>query len=790
MTWLLTHVLGVRQLDPSDPSVHFRFGLDMPLWAWVLALLLAACAAAWGYWRLAGSLRARTALGLIRWGLLALVLVVVADPKLVREREFVEKDWVVFLADRSRSMEVQDVQVDPGTRESRDAQLRRSLGAAAPALSQIAQERRSLWLGFDAAAFDLQSQSDGTPQLGAATGPRTDVNAAMTRALQRVAARPVSAIVVLSDGKFAAPLSRAILQRLASDQIPVFTVPLGGGEAMPDASIASVRAPSQAYLNDSVPVNVELASTVEGATIRGKLQLLDEKTGVVLDEQPIDGAASGSTVSLSSRPDQAGRHTWKVQFVPDGPDLSEQNNASSFAIDLVDRSIRVVYFDGYPRWEYRYLRGLLLREPSIKSSALLLSPTKRFLQEGTEALASIPSSPGEWAGVDVIMIGDVRSELFGTEQLAQIREHVARSGAGLLWIGGTGATPWSWAGTPLADLLPFVVSNDAGGGGVRLANEAVVVTPTPAAATLGVLRLGEQGGASWPGALSQAGAGWSQLWGTQWIDRAALKPTTEVLATAQSAGGAEGRPLVMTMRYGAGRVVYVATDETWRWRYGRGEVLYERFWLPLLRMLARESLGGSGIGASLEVSPERVAIGQPAQVRLRVVDESIARNLPARLTLRVTPVTESQGGDNRAPAVPTELTMLPESGVPGRSSSFEATWTPTDAGEYRLEVADAALAIAAGGSPPSTRAVALLPDDELRSPQADHAALIRLSEQTGGAVLKPEQLDQLAQLLPKRELRTLGSPETETLWDRPAVLIGIMLLLVTEWLGRKWLRLA
>src|SRR5262249_39576257 len=151
---------------------------------------------------------------------------------------------------------------------------------------------------------------------------------------------------------------------------------------------------------------------------------------------------------------------------------------SPVRVRVLDRPIRVALFDGYPRWEFRYLKNLLLRERSIRSSALVLSSDRRYLQEGTDPLASIPRTKEEWQPFDVIVLGDVRAELFSTEQLAQIRELVSSKGAGLLWIAGPSATPQTWRGTPLADLLPFTVGDDASA--PRTFAESVLVSPAPA----------------------------------------------------------------------------------------------------------------------------------------------------------------------------------------------------------------------------------------------------------------------------------------------------------------------
>ena len=83
----------------------------------------------------------------------------------------------------------------------------------------------------------------------------------------------------------------------------------------------------------------------------------------------------------------------------------------------------------------------------------------------------------------------------------------------------------------------------------------------------------------------------------------------------------------------------------------------------------------------------------------------------------------------------------------------------------------------------------MTPDDELRTPEADHALLASLAAATGGAVVPAGELARLEGLLPNRSLVIAGEPEVEPLWDKPVVLAVLVLLLTGEWVGRRLLRL-
>lgn len=777
-------LLQVEGFKPGDPDVRFEFAHALPAWGWAIVVTSLAGLAAWSYWRIAGPTAGRTALAIVRTLTLVLIALLVAGPQLVKQPERVERDWVVVMLDRSKSLSIADVGGEGGSaRITREEQLRRAITSAGPAMEKLAKERNVLWLGFDTGAYPLATGTNGLPsELPAPDGVRTSVGRSLEQAMQMVAARPVSGVILVSDGRSTDEPSRALRRRLEAEQIPVFVAPLGSASPVIDLSIARVEAPSSAFVDDVVPVNIEIAASGgEVAAARGIVELVDSATGLVLDRKRLDDAerepGRPARLTLATRPEAPGRGTWAVRLLPDSPDLTSDNNAQALSVELVDRPIRVVYFDGYPRWEQRYLKNLLLREKSIRSSSLLLSADKQFIQEGTDPLASLPSSPGDWAGIDVVIIGDMRAELLSDEQMMQLREHVAQHGAGLLWIAGPGATPGSYRSRPLADLLPFKPDPALSGPGVAMWPVPVTPAPAPGARRLGLLNLGDRVGDAWPIELSDPMLGWTTLRWAQRIEPAQLKPTAEILAEARPNGEAAGaRPLVTTMRYGAGRVVYVATDEIWRWRYGRGETLHERFYLPLLRFLARDSLSRTGKPALLTVDPERAESGQPTRILLRLLDQALvdSKATAQGISARITRVKASD-------SAPVSITLTRE--TPG---SFGATFIPGEPGEYKVEIADSVLA----GLGLAARIDVASSDDELRRPQADHGALASIAEATGGRELSPDRLDSAIEFLPNRQLRVLGTPEIVTLWDRLAILMAVISLLAIEWLGRKWIRLA
>jgi hypothetical protein len=844
---MLSGLFGTGGLTPGRDGVELVFTYPLATWEWALAAVAACALAWWSYRRLDAPRWTAVLLAGVRALLLLLVLLLLTGPKLIKPIETLERDWVLVLVDRSGSMSITDAPAAAGSDSlrTREEQLRSALQRAAPAFAELARERTLVPLGFESGTFDLppseanagegrDNTNDGSSGNGSASpatlgpwalsapeGQRTNIGAALESALQRAAARPLSGIVLISDGRSTDEPGRALVRRLIAERVPVFTLPLGSAAALADLAVVRAAGPGAAFANDLVPIEAVVERRGGGnAASASIVELVDTATGRVVDQRlvqwpalPTDTASEGETsasalrppqkVTLTTTPSLAGRSSYQVRVRSEGtaagPDLVPGNDSASVAVTIVDRPMRVLSLDGTPRWEHRFLKNILSRERSMEFASLVLAAGRRFLAEGSINLQSVPVSHSEWDAFDVIMIGDMGPEVMSPEQIEQIRRRVSVGGAGLMWIAGPGDTPQSWRGTPLADLLPVTLDGDSP---LRTWDRDVTVAPAPLSRTLGVMRLSDADPASagvsvssgdtttagaasadafWPAVISDPATGWSRLRWAQRLEPARLKPGAEALAFGVPVDGVGApTPLVLTMRFGAGRVVYVATDEVWRWRYGRGEDLPERFYLQLLRLLGRESVERSGRPALLELSPQRAEVGQTVRVSVELVDQSLIDARPASIAVRVEP-TDQQG-------IATDLTLRPAGGGgPGEGSrTFVGAWVPQRAGAYRVNVTDALLS----ATPMSLDAVVVRPDDELLRPETDHARLAELSRVTGGRVLGEGELSELPRLLPRREVRIEGIADQRTLWDTWPALLAVLVLLSIEWIGRRIARLA
>lgn len=741
---------------------------SMPAWALVV-VLLALGALVWRSYRgLSGPVGVRTVLGGVRWCIVMFLLVLALGPQIERERTLIEPDRVLVLLDASGSMNMPEVAAD-GSMTSRAAMLEATLSGNAGVFEDIGNDSTLDVYTFTNRATKIDSPTIDPTSI--AESASTMLGGSVQAALSNAGTSPVSGIVVFSDGQSHDEPSPALLESLLSSGIPVINVPIGSADPVRDASIRLIESPQAVFAKDRVPVRVLGNAAGYDGGDEVLIELVDRSTGQTLasSTETVE-QGEGIDTDLSHTFTDAGTKSLLVRMTPMNgqTDLVNENNEQPIEVRVVSEPMRVLYIDGYPRWEYRYLKNLLMREDTINATTMLLASDRRFIEEGQPMRGPVPSSIEDWEPFDVVILGDIRPDLFSDAQLSSLKEHIESRGCGLLWIAGQGATPNAWVGSELGSLLPMQsgkagsISNDTP------RSQPVVISLTEHAHRAGLLAKND-GSTT---AVDDPDAGWTILRWSHSIAMDDLKPGVATLGRATALDGQSDRAMVTTMRYGGGQVGFVGTDEIWRWRYGRGEDVPERFWLPLVRTLARGTIARRASPVGLSISPTRPVPGNDVRATLELFDSAIIDALPGQIDATLKPLSSN----------------LPESRVrlSGGGSRRSAIWTPNEPGVYTMSITHPLI-----GTDPVTQTIRVHAAwDESTNPNTDHEALAKLSEQTNGQTLKTTQLNQLPDTLPNRTRITTLPPQTTALWDRPIVLIVLVLMLSIEWIGRRTLRLA
>ncbi|HML18248.1 MAG TPA: hypothetical protein VK419_14560, partial [Bryobacteraceae bacterium] len=466
----------------------------------------------------------------------------------------------------------------------------------------------------------------------------------------------------------------------------------------------------------------------------------------------------------------AGARTLQIAATPLPGEENVANNALTRIVNVSSDPRRILYIEGEPRWEYKFIRQAEQDDRMVQIvSTVRTSQNKTYRQGVTnkDDLASgFPSRAEDLFPYHGLVIGSVESGFFTPLQQQLIHDFVDRRGGGLLLLGGQfDLADGGWNSSKISDLLPTILPTQPGTFH-READPKNGTTHTtaelaPAGVDSIITRLVDD---------SKANAEkWKKLpYLMDYEDPGAAKPGATILANMITP---EGRklPLLVTENFGRGRSAIMATGGSWRWQMSSplGDTAHDLFWQQLLRWLVSDT-------------PGHVAASVPSQVLLD--NGSIVITADVR-DLQYNPATDAKVEAHiLGPAGISALVEM--SPVPDSPGQFEAAWSAPKSGAYLTEVT-------------AVRDGRELGRDVLTFERMDgvaenfhsnqnRALLERLANQTGGQYWTPDHVNTLAQSIPFSEAG-VTMRETKDLWDLPLVFFALLLLRFSEWwLRRRW----
>lgn len=779
----------------------FRLAESPPLWVAVLVIAPALAGVAWLAYRSEPLTSARRAiLAALRFTALALLVLVLARPVLVQRREEVQKAEVLILVDDSASMLRQDAYegddaaaraLAPFAPEGPDgggdprAATRAQLAAGALARAILPRLAQS---DYVVSSFAFAAEAVAVADVGAlsASGGTTQLGASLAQVLSAHRGRHVTDVLLISDGRQNGGLAASEAARAAAAQgVPVHTVVLGDTRPERNALLELVEAPGSVLEGDEIELTVRVLGrgTAEGEATGLVLEELDAqddsgRAGRVLSEERLTLEAAGRRVTLVAPAPEAAPGARERRFRISLPPLSGEtlldDNALEVRVEVTPEKVRVLFVDGYPRWEYRFLKELLKRaDENIQVQVVLLSASPDFRQESTrgmEALREVPSDRKTLLeSYDVVILGDVSPYAISPdparcdEFMRSVVELVERGG-GLLWISGETDTPRSWIGTPLEPLIPVQLDTAemaAARPDTQRAFRPRLEDPAHPHEIVRLLPDSEANRRLW----EEEGGLEGQFW-YQPVSRA--RPGSQVLLRHPDDGNSHGRyPLLVAGYFPTGRTLFTAMDSTWMWRYHYGDRYHERFWRAAIRWLALGRLKSGDRRYRIEVPQAVFDIGARVEVEARVLDEDFQ---PSQR-----PAQESSwsGPDGRR----NELVL---SGDPARPGVFRGSLQPDRPGLYRVW-------IEVDGERVSTAEFeVVLPSLENRDPSPDPGLMREVARLSGGRAVELAALGDLwAEFPGGEERREPISSRLEDVWDRWGTLLAVLAILSVEWVLRK-----
>ena len=627
MNQFLMRLFGLDAADVhgvSSMSLRFRNG-DASGWLMFLAIL-AALFVWWSYarqeahrelprWR-------RWCLAGLRMGLLFLILMLLMRPVLALDLEENIRRTVLLLVDATKSMNIRDQRGDEADQKRAELgmgaidNLTQPLDTARAAeakrisraeLVKAVLENSSLHLLDDLnRSFNVETYTFGqtaAPVAGPTWlldyrpgGNSTAIGDSVRDVLERKRGQPVAGIVLITDGGNNAGSPPAEAAEGASrDGVPIFAY--GVGITSPrDIIVSHLSAPEIAFAKDEMSVTVEVRG--QGlAGEKGHLTLTLGNDEVASKDLTFSGA--DEIVPLSFTPRTKGEFDLKASIPARDDEASVDNNSVVQRVRVIDDKIKVLYIEQTPRWEFRFLQEVLLRDRRIAPSFVLLEGDPALAQEeGTPYLEKFPETKEALLKYDMVIVGDVDPKTFTADQLDGLETFVSKFGGASLFIAGRNNMPDGYRGTPVEKMLPVELEpykdEESGDRTIKLAL-------TPLGRTSEMLRLA-------PDEESNA-ALWAKFPFIYWDAKVARpKPAAQVLVEDPDPARASrfgNMPVLATQQYGVGQVFYLGTDDLWRWRKGAGVNEYPALWGQVVQGAALAHLLGTSKKTQLSVDKRR-----------------------------------------------------------------------------------------------------------------------------------------------------------------------------------------
>lgn len=771
----------------------------MPQWL-VLILVVTAVAYVWWVYRRdasSASVGWRVLLATLRLSAIAVVLLILTELTLVVDRTGLP--FLAVLIDDSASMSLEDTYSD--VVESRAAkqflksELTRGRSRLAVAQGLLTQRDGEFLKRLHAThQVRVYRFSDVASSIG---GLESESGKSVPELLKSIASlkadgtdtRPAEAIrKVLSDFRGSLPSAVVVLtdaitstgdvdrlsvgaQLAASKLVPLYTVGVGTEEAMHDLNLYDVLVDDTAFVDDPLTITAKLKSFgFKGKSVTVTLREKENRTPLVTKQ--VNAADDGQTlpVELVWTPSKSGDYDLVLEVTPHPTEVDKNNNSESRQVSVREGRIRVLLVDSLPRWEYRELKFMLEREKTVELHTVLQDADLEFADQDVSAQTlrgRFPVNKDQLNNYDVVILGDVDAKQLGPTVLENLRDFVREAGGGLVLIAGPQHNPASYRGTLLQTLLPVELD------GLTLPPAEITIEnsfqPT----------LTLEGQKSTPifrfddNELDSLSV-WKRLPGFYWLaETPQLKPGATVFVEHPTKRGKDrGLPVISMQRFGAGKVLYHATDETWLWRRRVGDLYFGRYWVQAIRYLTRSRLLGQAKQAELKADRLVYQRGETVNLRVRFFNESDAPEATDGVKLNV----EKRGGSIQ------EVVLAR---VPQAPTVFEGQLRRAADGLYHAWITSPDFP----QTPPSVDFRVESPEREMRVRGLDRKELSSAAKISRGRSYSLSTVETLPDEVPAGRPVPIRSEEPIRIWNRGEILALFVLLLTTEWLLRKRLRL-
>ncbi len=768
--WLFKYPLS----DFNAGALTFTSG--WPLSMLLLAIAVVAAVLAVSLWlqrnRLSGGKLAT--LWALQSAVAATLLTMLWQPALEVKNLKAGENTVALLLDHSASMQYVN------GNETRHAQALASIDSIREPLENNYQ------LKFGHIGDELAWVNDISSE--AAQTSQSNIAGALLDALDQARSEPLAAIVLATDGSDNSGLIEAqqtpdFWQQLQASGIAVHTIGIGREVLSEDTEIVAVNLPES-----TLPGTVERAAVTlrHGDADTARIKVYDGDSIIAIEEKTLPGTPGEVTFDIDIDAAESGLRELRFEVEPDTNDKVPQNNSRRRLLQVGEQQRKVLYFEGEPRWEYKFIRRAVEDAEGLALVTILRTTTNKFYRQGITSpeqhANGFPLSKEELYAYDALIIGNVEAISLNTAQHQLIHDYVAERGGTLLMLAGKNSlADGAWYNSPVAKALPVTLPQSNTATYERIRAKALL---TQSGAISPITRLHDD--------PQQNQLLWSELPSVADFQRTGPpKPGARTLLGVDLPDGSY--PLLTQQRYGRGNTFLLASGGTWRWQMQlpSEDLRHEQFWQQLLQTMSNSAT------RRFEVTTDRQIYLDDAQVTIsaRLLNPEFNPALNSRINAELT------APDGSRQTIPLQASA-------STAGEFTATVDAPANGSWRMDVsvADESNNKSANTTSESSESNA----DSSNTPSINTQTrwvhrnqgmaenfnlglnatfLKRIADSTGGSYWTPDNADELPEAI--RSARSgIVRLQSLPLWNIPLFFVLLLGLKLVEWLLRiVWGRL-
>jgi uncharacterized membrane protein len=732
---------------------HLAFQLvGSPAW-FILFVLAAAVGAYYAYRKVA---RDKYSIGLVMLRTLTFTVLafIFLRPVMNISTVLPQESYLAVVIDNSESMKIRD-----DGQASRSEQLQAQL--------ESTDFFRRLSEKFKVRTYRFDRDAERIENLGRMTyeGKRTRLESATDLLNQELGTVPLSGVVLITDGVDNASKEwTESLSRLETRHIPFYTVGVGSESIIRDAEVVKVSAPRETLKESTAVVDISYRS--HGFSGRKATLYVRENNVLLKSEEvvlPPDGEIAEKSIDLPVKNEGSRIFSFSLQAQDD---RIPENNTLDSLVEIKNDHPQILYIEGEPRWEFKFLRRAVQDDPNIHLVTLLRSSQNKFYRQGIdkeEMLAEgFPKDRDELFAYKGLIFGSIESTFFSQDQLKNVVDFVSTRGGGFMMMGGRNSFAGGrYQSSPIADILPVQMSPEASTPIIGQLKLAI----TDYGRTHPLMKLSPDANANVK----------------QWADLPPLNDFNKtldakvggiVLARGQSEQGGTDPIVLAYQRYGRGRTMAFTSGSSWRWQMemDHEDQTYELFWKQVLRWLVNTSPDPVMISSDKDT----YLPSEPVRIYAEISNKSFERMNNAKVIAKIT-----------NPEGLTESIPLDWSG--SQDGTYQTEVNAGTPGIYRVEVE-----AAQGSESLGTDQAAFQVHDrpvEYYDASLDARLLQSIASSTGGQYYPLSRIGDVPDDAVYVEGET-SFVEQRELWDVPFLFMLLCLALAAEWFWRKKLGLA